>query len=188
MNPLALNLYVLGYDASKKLTQVNQAVKENIQTYLTQFRMITDAVNIKDAYVINIGVRFNLLTRTGYNKQQVVLQAVERVRTFFNVEKWQIGQPIVLADLAYQISLVDGVSAVVSPDEQDDETGAADKQPVQIINKSSVDSGYSGNLYDIKSATKEGVVYPSMDPSCFELKFPSIDIEGRVVGDSSGGN
>ena len=188
MNPLALNLYVLGYDASKKLTQVNQAVKENIQTYLTQFRMITDAVNIKDAYVINIGVRFNLLTKTGYNKQQVVLQAVERVRTFFNVEKWQIGQPIVLADLAYQISLVDGVSAVVSPDEQDDETGAADKQPVQIINKSSVDSGYSGNLYDIKSATKEGVVYPSMDPSCFELKFPSIDIEGRVVGDSSGGN
>ena len=84
--------------------------------------------------------------------------------------------------------MVDGVSAVVSPDEQDDETGAADKQPVQIINKSSVDSGYSGNLYDIKSATKEGVVYPSMDPSCFELKFPSIDIEGRVVGDSSGGN
>ena len=188
MNPLALNLYVLGYDASKKLTQVNHAVKENIQTYLTQFRMITDAVNIKDAYVINIGVRFNLLTKTGYNKQQVVLQAVERVKTFFNVEKWQIGQPIVLSDLAYQISLVDGVSAVVSPDEEDDETGAADKQPVQIINKNSVASGYSGNLYDIKSATKEGVVYPSMDPSCFELKFPSIDIEGRVVGDSSGGN
>mgnify|MGYP003640199177 CR=1 FL=1 len=188
MNPLALNLYVLGYDASKKLTQVNQAVKENIQTYLTQFRMITDAVNIKDSYVINIGVRFNLLTKTGYNKQQVVLQAVERVRTFFDIEKWQIGQPIVLSDLAYQISLVDGVSAVVPPDDFDEDTGPADRPPLQIINKYSTASGYSGNLYDIKSATKEGVIYPSMDPSCFELKFPSIDIEGRVVGDSSGGN
>ena len=116
-NPLALNLYVLGYDAGKQLTQVNQAVKENIQTYLTQFRMITDAVNIKDAYVINIGVKFNLLAKSGYNKEQVVLQSVQKVREFFDTDKWQIGQPIVLSDLAYQISLVDGVAAVVPPDD-----------------------------------------------------------------------
>ena len=187
-NPLALNLYVLGYDAGKKLTQVNEAVKENIQTYLTQFRMITDAVNIKDAYVINIGVKFNLLTKTGYNGQQVVLQAVDRVRTFFDIEKWQIGQPIVLADLAYQISLVDGVSAVVPPEDDDIESSSNDRPPVQIVTKYNSDAGYSGNLYDIKTATKDGVVYPSMDPSCFELKFPSIDIEGRVVGNSAGGS
>ena len=84
--------------------------------------------------------------------------------------------------------MVDGVSAVVPPDDFDEDTGPADRPPLQIINKYSTASGYSGNLYDIKSATKEGVIYPSMDPSCFELKFPSIDIEGRVVGDSSGGN
>ena len=187
-NPLALNLYVLGYDAGKKLTQVNEAVKENIQTYLTQFRMITDAVNIKDAYVINIGVKFNLLTKTGYNGQQVVLQAVDRVRTFFDIEKWQIGQPIVLADLAYQISLVDGVSAVVPPEDDDTDSSSNDRPPVQIVTKYNSTAGYSGNLYDIKTATKEGVIYPSMDPSCFELKFPSIDIEGRVVGNSAGGS
>ena len=43
-------------------------------------------------------------------------------------------------------------------------------------------------MYDIASATKDGVVYPSMDPSCFELKFPATDVEGRVVGSSSGDN
>ncbi len=186
-NPLALNLYVLGYDAGKQLTKVNQAVKENIQTYLTQFRMITDAVNIKDAYVINVGVKFNILTKTGYNGEQVILQAVQRVKDFFNLEKWQIGQPIVLSDLAYQISLVDGVSAVVPPDDVDDDVSAQDRPPVQIVNKYDADAGYSGNLYDIRSATKEGVIYPSMDPSCFELKFPNLDIQGRVVG-TSGGN
>ena len=185
VNPLALNLYVLGFDASKRLATVNQAVKENIQTYLTQFRMVTDAVNIKDAFVINIGVKFSLLTKVGYNKEEVVLRAIQVVKDFFDIDKWQIGQPIVLSDLAYQISLVDGVSAVVSP--EDEISTSQNKNPVVITNKYKLSNGYSGNVFDIESATKDGVVYPSLDPSCFELKFPTVDIEGKVVGDSMGG-
>ena len=176
-------MYLLGFDANKKLTTVNQAVKENVQTYLTQFRMVTDAINIKNAFVINIGVKFNILTKTGYNKEEVVLKAIQKVRDFFNIDKWQIGQPIVLADLTYQISLVDGVSTIVPP-EDDNPNGHS----VLITNKFKASSGYSGNAYDMVSATKDGIVYPSLDPSCFELKFPNVDIEGRVVGNTSGGN
>ena len=183
INPLALNLYVLGYDSIKKLTQLNQAVKENIQTYLTQFRMVTDAVNIKDAFIINIAVKFNIITKTGYNGEEVLLRAIQVVRDFFNIDRWQIGQPIVLADLAYQISLTDGVSAVVPPEENN-----PNGLPIVIVNKFLASDGYSGNMYDITSATKDGVLYPSMDPSCFELKYPATDIEGRVVGSSSGDN
>ena len=80
--------------------------------------MVTDAVNIKDHFVINIGVKFSLLTKVGYNKEEVVLRAIQVVKDFFDIDKWQIGQPIVLSDLAYQISLVDGVSAVVSPEDE----------------------------------------------------------------------
>ena len=57
-----------------------------------------------------------------------------------------------------------------------------------IVNKVLASQGYSGNIYDLNAATKEGVIYPSLDPSCFELKFPNVDIEGRVVGSSAGGN
>ena len=183
LNPFALNLYLLGYNSSKQLTNLNDGVKTNIQTYLSQFRMITDAINIKNAFVINIGVQFNILTKVGYNKQEVVLRAIQKVREFFQIDKWQIGQPIILADLSYQISLTEGVSAVVPPSENN-----PNGLPVIITNKFSAASGYSGNVYDITTATKDGVVYPSMDPSCFELKFPATDIEGRVVGDAAGGN
>ena len=143
--------------------------------------MITDAINIKNAFVINIGVQFNILTKVGYNKQEVILRAIQKIREFFQIDKWQIGQPIILADLSYQISLTEGVSAVVPPTE-DNPNGL----PVIITNKFSAANGYSGNVYDITTATKDGVVYPSMDPSCFELKFPNLDIEGRVVGTSGG--
>ena len=77
--------------------------------------MVTDAVNIKDAYVINIGVKFGLMTKVGFNKQDVLLRCVTAVKDFFNIDRWQIGQPIVLADISYELSLVDGVATVVPP-------------------------------------------------------------------------
>ena len=177
-NPLALNMYLLGYTGDKKLTQVNQAVKENLKLYLSQYRVLTDAINLKDAYVINIGVKFNIITRRGYNKNDVLFRAIQQVKNFFATEKWQINQPIVLSDLAYQISLVDGVVSIVPP-----ETNNPQKNLIVIENKHLQTDNYSGNVYDIDSASKDGVIYPSLDPSIFELKFPDTDIEGRVLGD-----
>lgn len=178
-NPLALNMYVLGYDSKKKLTNVNQAVKENLQTYLGQYRMVTDAINIKNAYVINIGVKFSLMTRPTFNKNEVLLRAIETVKTFFDIDRWQVNQPIVLSDLVYQLSLVDGVATIVPPVEDNKQS-----LPIVITNKYKTANGYSGNLYDIDTATKNGIIYPSLDPSIFELKFPGTDIEGRVAGDT----
>ena len=178
-NPLALNMYVLGYDSKKKLTNVNQAVKENLRTYLGQYRMVTDAINIKNAYIINIGVKFSLMTRPNFNKNEVLLRAIEIVKTFFDIDRWQVNQPIILSDLVYQLSLVDGVATIVPPVEDNKQS-----LPIVITNKYKTANGYSGNLYDIDTATKNGIIYPSLDPSIFELKFPGTDIEGRVVGDN----
>ena len=178
-NPLALNMYVLGYDGKKKLTNVNQAVKENLQTYLGQYRMVTDAINIKNAYVINVGVKFSIMTRPNFNKNEVLLRAIETVKTFFDIDRWQVNQPIVLSDLVYQLSLVDGVATIVPPVEDNKQS-----LPIVITNKYKTANGYSGNLYDIDTATKNGIIYPSLDPSIFELKYPGIDIEGRVAGDN----
>jgi len=177
-NPLALNMYILGYDSNKKLTSVNRAVKENLRIYLSQYRMVTDAINIKSGYIINIGVRFNIITKRGYNKNDVLFRAIQKVKDYFNIDKWQMGQPIVLSDIAYQISLTEGVASIVPPD-----VNNPNKDIVVIENKHLVADGYSGNIYDINSATRDGVLYPSKDPSCFEVKYPNSDIEARVVGD-----
>jgi len=180
-NPMALNLYTLGYDGNKKLTQLNVAVKENLKTYLGQYRLVTDAINIKNAWIINIGVKFAFIARRGYNKSEITLRCIERIKEFFDVDRWQINQPIVIAELAAAISNVDGVGAVVPP--KDDNI---QKHPVLITNKWQTSGGYSGNVYDINYATKDGIVYPSLDPSIFELKYPDADVEGRATGDSAG--
>jgi hypothetical protein len=180
-NPMALNLYTLGYDENKKLTQLNVAIKENLKTYLSQYRIVTDAINIKNAWIINFGVKFTFIARRGFNKSEITLKCIETIKEFFNVDRWQINQPIVIAELASQISLVDGVGAIVPPKEDNPQ-----KHPVLITNKWLTADGYSGNIYDINYATKDGIVYPSLDPSMFELRYPNTDIEGRAVGDSAG--
>ena len=177
-NPFAMNMFLLGYDENRKLTTLNEAVKQNLKLYLSQYRILTDAINLKNAYIVNVGVKFAIITQRGFNKSEVLFNCVQAVKNHFDVSKWQINQPIVLSDIAYQISLVDGVASVVPPIDNN-----PNKELILIENKATTTSGYSGNVYDIEQATKKGVVYPSLDPSIFEVKYPNQDILGKVVGD-----
>ena len=180
-NPLAMNMYTLGFDSNKKLAPLTQTTKQNLKTYLSQYRLVTDAINIKDAYIINIAVNFAILTKIGFNKNEVLLRCVSTVQDFFDIDRWQICQPIVLADLVYELSLVDGVATVVNPTENNSKN-----LPIVIENKYQTSQGYSGNFYDINTSLRGGILYPALDPSIFEIKFPNSDIKGKVLGDNLG--
>lgn len=165
-NPLAMNLYVLGYNQSKQLTQLNQAVKENLKNYLDYYRILTDAVNIKDAFVINISLSFEITVLPNYNSNDVILRAIQELKDYFNIDRWSINQPIIKSEIINLIGRVSGVQNVVK---------------VIMDNQFDSDLGYSGNMYDLQGATRNGIIYPSLDPSIFEVKFPDSDIRGRVV-------
>jgi len=112
-NFLALNAYCLSYDADKHLTPLNQVVKDNLKAYLEQYRIATDAVNIKDAYIINIGVEFEIVTYQNVkNKREVVLRCIDALKTYFNIDNWQIGQPILLIDIYNLLDKIEGVRTV----------------------------------------------------------------------------
>ncbi len=171
-NPLAVNLYVLGYDSDKKLKQLNIATKQNLANYLSFYRVLTDAINIKSGYIVNVGIDFEIIVKPNYNSNEVLLKCIERVKNYFKIDKRQINQPILLSDIYVMLDEVDGVQSVVRPD-KDDNGG------LQVTNK--YGGTYSPHRYDIKGATKNGVVYPPKDPSIFEVKYPDTDIRGRVV-------
>lgn len=165
-NPLALNLYTLGFDANKKLTTLNTATKTNLATYLEQFRMLTDAVNIKDAFVINFAVSFDITVYKSYSNEEVLLNCLSEVKDYFNIDKWQVNQPIIMSEVYNLIGGVTGVQSV---------------EDVLFENRSGMTAGYTQYKYDFKQATRKGIIYPSLDPSIFELKYPNIDIEGRIT-------
>jgi hypothetical protein len=165
-NPLAMNMYVLGFNQSKQLVSLNQAIKENLKTYLGYYRMLTDAINIKDAFIINIGVEFEVSVLSNYNSNETLLKCINELKIYFNIDRWQINQPIIKSEIVNLLGNVKGVQSVIN---------------VKFNNLYETTSNYSGNVYELASATRNGVIYPSLDPSIFELKFPNQDIKGRVV-------
>jgi hypothetical protein len=167
-NPFAINLYVLGYNNNKKLSTLNRAVKENLKTYMNEFRMMTDGVNLLDGFIINIGVDFEIRTYGNYNRREVLTRVIQEVKEYFNIDDWTFNMTINLSELELLIAGVEGVQSVPK---------------LEVFNKCQANHGsdYSEHSYNIKEATKNKLVYPSLDPSVFELKFPDKDIQGRVV-------
>ena len=171
-NPLAINFYVLGYDNDKKLSIINNATKTNLLNYISYYRILTDAINIKNAYIVNIGIDFEIVVKPNFNSNEVLLSCIQKLKNYFSVDKRQINQPILLSDLYVMLDEVDGVQSVVRPD-------TAGNGGLQIVNKEG--GQYSPRKYNIKNATRKGIIYPPKDPSIFEIKYPDIDIRGRVV-------
>ena len=164
--PSSVTLYVLSYDSNKKLTTASNALKQNLRTYLSQYRVLNDSVTIKDAFVVNIGVEFQIIVYPNYNSNQVLTDCITQLVNFFNVDNWQINEPIILRDLYSLLDKVEGVQTVKN---------------VSINNLTSSNGTYSNYAYDTAGATVNNVVYPSIDPMIFEVKYPTTDIKGKVV-------
>jgi len=165
-NPFAINMYILGYDVNKNLKQLNKTVKENLKTYLGQYRMLTDGVNIIDGFVINIGVDFEIIVYSNYNKREVLANCLTELQNYFNIDNWTFNKPINISEIELTLANVEGVMSVPS---------------VKISNLCGGDGNYSPNRYNIDAATKGKIVYPSLDPSIFEVKYPNKDIKGRAL-------
>jgi hypothetical protein len=164
--PSVLDLYILAFDNNKNLKTASTALKQNLSTYLSQYRVVNDSIKIKDAFVINIGVEFDLIVLPNYNNNEVIFNCIQSLKDYFAIDKWQINEPIMLRDLYILLDKVDGVQTV---------------KKISIVNKVGTNLGYSQYAYDISGATQNNVVYPSLDPMIFEVKYPNTDIVGRVV-------
>jgi hypothetical protein len=163
-NPLSLSMYTLAYDNNKNLIGTAESLRNNLRTYLSQYMLMTDAINIKDAFVVNIGVNFDIIIRPNFLGRDVLLQCTNALIDYFDITKWNINQPINLSSIYTLLDKVKGVQTV---------------QNIQIVNKTG--GTYSQYAYDTEGATRTNIVYPSYDPMIFEVKFPTTDIKGKIV-------
>jgi hypothetical protein len=160
----SINLYVLAYDIDKKLKIATSGLKNNLKTYLSQYRIVNDSIKIRDGYIINIGVDFDIIVLPNYNNNDVLFKCITAVKDYFNIDNWQINEPIFLKDIYIMLDNIDGVQTV---------------KTVSVTNKTG--PGYSLYSYDVIGANRDNIIYPSVDPMVFEVRNPDSDIKGRVV-------
>jgi len=163
-NPLSLSIFTLAYDNNKNLTPATSTLKNNLKTYLSEYMILTDALNIKDAFVVNIGVNFDIIIKPNYIGRDVLLLCTNILKDYFNITKWNINQPINLSSIYTLLDQVKGVQTV---------------QKIEVVNNAG--GIYSQYEYDIQGATRSNIVYPSYDPCIFEVKYPDTDIKGRIT-------
>ena len=161
-----LCMYILSQNSAGHLSQPTETLKKNLRTYLSQYKMIGDSIEIKDAYIINIGIDFEIIVLPNFINSQVILSCIQSLQEYFSLDEWQINEPIMINDLFVRLDKVEGVQTVKN---------------INFSNKTGTAQGYSQYAYDIEGATSNKVIYPSLDPSIFEIRFPNRDIKGRVV-------
>jgi hypothetical protein len=161
-----VDLYVLAFDSNGNLTTASSTLKQNLATYLSQFRTIGDSVAIKDAFIVNIGVDFEIITLPNFNNNEVLRKCIIALQNYFSIRNWQVNEPIIYRDVFNLLDKIEGVQTV---------------KKVLFTNKTTSDGDYSQYAYDVEGATINQVLYPSIDPMVFEVKFPNSDIKGKIV-------
>jgi len=165
-NPLSSALYILTRDIDKKLTVASDTLKKNIKNYLKTYRLTTDSIDILDGKIINIGVNFKVSVDPDENRNLVVLQAVNRIISLFDVKKFEIDQPLVIDDIRNILYNTPGVLSVVD---------------IQInIPRDTEIKTYSNVSFDPRLSTKNNIVFPPRG-GIFEVRYPTSDIVGIAV-------
>ena len=161
-----LDIYCLSQNEQSQLTIPSSTLKNNLKTYINEYRMIGDTISIKNAFIINFAIDFEIVTYPNYINNKVLSDCIVALRNYFRIDKWQINQPIITPDLFVLLDAIDGVQTV---------------KQINFTNKTGTSQNYSEWAYDMNAANQNGTIFPSLDPSIFELKFPNSDIKGRVV-------
>lgn len=163
-NPLALSMYILAYNDNKQLENATLQLKNNLKEYMEPFRMVTDALTIKNAFYINLGLSFDITVIPGLSNKQILTDCIVALQNYFDIDKWQVNQPIIISEVYSVLLQTNGVQSVTK---------------VEFTNKSG--GNYSPYSYDVAGAIRNNVLYPSLDPAIFEIRYPDIDIQGRVI-------
>ncbi len=158
-----VNIYTLSENSSGKLTVANTTLKNNLKNWITQYKMISDTVDILDAQIVNYDISYEILIDINANRFDVINSCNEKLTSKLAM-KQDIGEPIKITDIYRELQKVNGVVDVTS---------------VDIGLKSG--GIYSESNYDFDAAlSSDGRIIEAQPNVVFELKYPNIDIKGAI--------
>ena len=165
-NPLATQLFIISRDSNSKLIMSPDSLKLNLKKYLNAYRMVSDAIDILDAKVVNLQLKFSVVLDPSLNRNSLLAVILSSLQAKFDITKFNINQPIVISETVNAIYAVQGVIAV---------------ENVQFVNVSGIvdNRQYSIETHDIKNYTKRQMIFPPLG-GMFEIRYPEVDIIAKV--------
>jgi len=166
-NPLAARLFIISRNNQKQLTISPDTLKNNLSIYLNQYRLISESIDILDAPIINIGIKYSIAVEKGYNTQAVINDINSNLKDYFKIENFQINQPIIIADVSNLILNTQGALSLI-------------ELKFTGISGNVDGKSYSSYTYVPSENLSKGIYYPPPG-GIFEIKYQNSDIVGRVI-------
>ena len=158
-----VNIYVMSENSAGKLVAANTTLKNNLKNWITQYKMISDTVDILDAEIVNFDISYEILTDINANRFDVISNCNQKLANKFAM-KQDIGEPIRITDVYRELQKVNGVVDVTSVDVGLKSGGI-----------------YSESNYDFDAAlSSDGRMIEAQPNVIFELKYPNVDIKGSI--------
>jgi hypothetical protein len=159
-----INLYTVSEDVNGFLTQPTETLKKNLKTWITNYKMLNDTIDIMDATIVNVGIEFEVVADVDTNRFKVLAEATEAIKQKMTSSKFNISEPIRYGDIFQALKEVEGLLDVVK---------------LRVLKKTG--SAYSSADFDIdRYTTADGRMILAPEDIIFEIKFPDIDIRGTV--------
>ena len=165
-NPLSTQLYIVSRDTNNRLIPSPDTLKKNLIKYLNPYRMISDAIDVLDARVINVTFSFDVLIDPALNRAIVLQNVLTKLQKYFLITNFHIDQPLVISDLSNLIFQVPGVVSI---------NQMMFNNITNVVNNRQ----YSNVTFDIGSNTRLGLVFPPAG-GIFEVRFPDVDLVGKA--------
>ena len=157
-------MYVISEDVNGSLTTSTDTLKKNLKTWITNYKMLNDTIDIMDAKIVNVGIEFEVISDTDTNKFKVLSQATEAVKKRLVNTKYNIGEPLRYGDIFQALKNVDGLLDVVK---------------LKIVTRSG--ASYSSADFDLDLyTTPDGRMILAPEDIIFEIKYPDSDIRGTI--------
>jgi|TARA_R110000851_G_scaffold31490_4_gene85137 hypothetical protein len=165
-NPQAAQLYIMSRDRNSKLIISPDTLKESLSSYLSQFRLVSDAIDILDASIVNIGLNFTVTIDPEAIASVVIAAINSKISSYLSIGNYQIDQPIKIGEIENLIMNTPDVDAIMS---------------LSFTNKTGTEGGriYSNYFYDPQRHIDRGYLFPPRG-GIFEMKYPNFDIIGRI--------
>lgn len=158
-----INLYVLSKTSTNKLQVCNTKTKQNLKNWINNVRMMNDTLDILNGRIVNFGIEFEIVVLEPFEKNAVLNECFNRLSKKFS-EPMHLGQPLNIFEIYSILNTIQGVGDVIT---------------AKFVNK--IGSNYSSDTLNfVRFTTPDGRRIIPPENVCFELKFFTADIVGRV--------
>ena len=180
VNPLSVVMHVLSLNRDGKLDISPDTLKTNLSKYLNEFRLVSDAIDVLDAAIINFEIKYEVYLDKSVNKQVTLLNINTKLADALQIKYFQIDQPLIIDDIVNVILNTEGVISLTALDIRPKEPLSLPQPLDDTFYQEKDGRTYSSFTFPFESSTKNGIIRPPQG-TIFELRYPENDIVGIAI-------